>query len=185
MVDESRNDPADDLKWYAIHTYSGFENKVRAGLTERMRATGHHDDLAEILVPSEEVVELHKGKRRVIERKIFPGYVLVKMRLNDETWHVVKDTPKITGFVGGKTSPSPLSEEEVQEIVRHMTGAAGPRPGVKFRVGEAVRVVDGPFTTFVGHVDEINEERSKLKVLVSIFGRSTPVELDFLQVEKL
>jgi transcriptional antiterminator NusG len=162
--------------WYAIHTYSGFENKVKATLGERMRVTGHAEDLKDIVVPSEEVVELHKGKRRVTERKIFPGYILVKMRLNEETWHVVKDTPKITGFVGGRTQPSPLSEEEVRSIIDQMADD---------RHGEPIRVVDGPFTNFVGVVEEVNPERGKLKVMVSIFGRSTPVELDFLQVEKL
>ncbi len=175
-----------EFQWYAIHTYSGFENKVKGSLMERMKATGHGQDLAEVLVPSEEVVELHKGKRRVSERKIFPGYILVKMKLNDEVWHVVKDTPKITGFVGSKTAPSPLSEEEVREIVEQMTeDSAKPKPKVMFRISEPVRVIDGPFTNFVGVVDEVNAERGKLKVMVSIFGRSTPVELDFLQVEKL
>ncbi len=177
---------AADYQWYAIHVYSGFENKVKLSLMERMKASGHGLDLQEILVPSEEVVELHKGKRRVSERKIFPGYLLVKMRLDDETWHIVKDTPKITGFLGGKMTPSPLSEEEIREIVDQMTeDGTKPKPKVKFRHGEPIRVVDGPFSTFVGVVDEVNEERGKLKVMVSIFGRSTPVELDFLQVEKL
>jgi transcriptional antiterminator NusG len=177
---------ATDVQWYAIHVYSGFENKVKLSLMERMKASGHAQDLVEVLVPSEEVVELHKGKRRVSERKIFPGYILVRMRLDDETWHIVKDTPKITGFLGGKTTPSPLSEEEIREIVDQMTeDGSKPKPKVKFRHGEPIRVVDGPFSTFVGVVDEVNEERGKLKVMVSIFGRSTPVELDFLQVEKL
>lgn len=191
MVEEERaeqqtEEEESEYKWYAIHTYSGFENKVRSSLLERMKATGHDQDLVEVLVPSEEVVELHKGKRRVTERKIFPGYILVKMRLNDETWHVVKDTPKITGFVGSQTAPSPLSDEEVREIVDQMTeDSAKPKPKVMFRHGEPVRVIDGPFTNFVGVVDEVNADRGKLKVMVSIFGRSTPVELDFLQVEKL
>ncbi len=175
-----------DFHWYAIHTYSGFENKVKGSLMERMKAMGHGDDLVEVLVPSEEVVELHKGKRRVSERKIYPGYILVKMRLNDEVWHVVKDTPKITGFVGSKTAPSPLADDEVKEILDQMTeDSTKPKPKVMFRHGEPIRVIDGPFNNFVGVVEEVNAERGKLKVMVSIFGRSTPVELDFLQVEKL
>lgn len=188
MTEEEKKALEEDsgFKWYAIHTYSGFENKVKGSLIERVKAKGYEDDLAEVLVPSEEVVELHKGKRRVTERKIFPGYILVKMRLNDDMWHVVKDTPKITGFVGSRTTPSPLSDEEVKEILDQMSeDSSKPRPKVQFRQGEPIRVVDGPFTNFVGVVDEVNSERCKLKVMVSIFGRSTPVELDFLQVEKL
>lgn len=181
---ESKPAPSDHL-WYVIHTYSGYETKVRDSLMERMAAEGKADKITEVLVPSEEIVELKKGKRRVSERKIFPGYILVKMELNDETWHVVRETPKITGFVGGRTKPTPLSEAEVQGIIDQTRSDTGkPKPKVLFRVGESVRVIDGPFTNFVGMVDDVNEERGKLRVMVSIFGRSTPVELDFLQVER-
>ena len=173
-------------RWYVIHTYSGFENKVKESLRERMTAEGWGDMISDIMVPSEEIVELKKGKRKVSERKIFPGYILVKMQLSDETWHIVRDTPKITGFVGGRTRPTPLTEEEVKEIVDLTSSDTGkPKPKVLFREGESVRVVDGPFSNFIGMVDDVNAERGKLRVMVSIFGRSTPVELDFLQVERL
>jgi transcriptional antiterminator NusG len=173
-------------RWYVIHTYSGYENKVRDSLLERMSAVGWPDKVSEMLIPSEDIVELKKGKRKVSERKIFPGYILVKMELNDDTWHIVRDTPKITGFVGGRTHPAPLSDAEVQEIIDQTTSDTGkPKPKVLFRVGESVRVIDGPFTSFIGMVDDVNSERGKLRVMVSIFGRSTPVELDFLQVERL
>jgi transcriptional antiterminator NusG len=181
---EPEEDP--DVKWYALHTYSGYENKVRESLIERMSARGYADDLKEVLIPSEEVVELRKGKRKVSERKIYPGYIFIKLRLSDETWHVVKDTPKITGFVGSKSEPSPVSDEDVQAIVDQMTeDSTKPKPKVMFRTGEPVRVVDGPFNNFIGVVEEVNPDKAKLKVMVSIFGRSTPVELDFLQVEKM
>ena len=173
-------------RWYVIHTYSGFENKVKESLLERMSSLGWEDKVTEIMVPSEEIVELKKGKRKVSDRKIFPGYILVKMELNDETWHIVRETPKITGFVGGRTHPTPLSEEEVKDIIEQTSSDSGkPKPKVLFRMGESVRVIDGPFTNFIGMVDDVNTERAKLKVMVSIFGRSTPVELDFLQVERL
>jgi transcriptional antiterminator NusG len=171
-------------RWYVIHTYSGYEGKVRESLLEHMAAEGKAGKISEILVPSEEIVELKKGKRRVSERKVFPGYILVKMELNDETWHLVQETPRITGFVGGRTHPTPLSEAEVQAIV-DQTKSDKPKPGTVFRVGESVRINDGPFTNFVGVVDHVNDERGKLRVMVSIFGRSTPVELDYLQVERL
>jgi transcriptional antiterminator NusG len=150
-----------------------------------MAAAGWAEKVSEILVPSEEIVELKKGKRRVSERKIFPGYILVKMELNDETWHLVQETPRITGFVGGRTHPTPLSEAEVQEIIKATSAEEGPRPRVRFHIGESVRITDGPFTNFTGVVDFANEERGKLRVMVSIFGRSTPVELDYLQVERV
>lgn len=176
----------DGHEWYVIHTYSGYESKVKESLMERMSAAGWGEQLSEILVPSEEIVELKKGKRRVSERKIFPGYILVRMELNDQTWHIVRDTPKITGFVGGKTHPTPLSEAEVKEIISQTESETGkPKPKVLFRVGESVRVIDGPFSSFIGMVDDVNAERGKVRVMVSIFGRSTPVELDFLQVERL
>ena len=176
---------AAEQRWYVIHTYSGYEAKVRESLLERMAGAGWADKIAEVLVPSEEIVELKKGKRRVSERKIFPGYILVKMELNDETWHLVQETPRITGFVGGRTHPTPLSEAEVQAIVSQTQAEEGPRPKVRFRIGESVRITDGPFTNFTGVVDFANEERGKLRVMVSIFGRSTPVELDYLQVERV
>jgi transcriptional antiterminator NusG len=176
----------DGHEWYVIHTYSGYEGKVRESLMERMSAAGYGEQISEILVPSEEIVELKKGKKRVSERKIFPGYILVRMELNDETWHIVRDTPKITGFVGGKTQPTPLSEAEVKDIISQTESETGkPKPKVLFRVGESVRVIDGPFSSFIGMVDDVNAERGKVRVMVSIFGRSTPVELDFLQVERL
>jgi len=176
----------DGHEWYVIHTYSGYEGKVKESLMERMKAAGWGEQLSEMLVPSEEIVELKKGKRRISERKIFPGYILVRMELNDETWHIVRDTPKITGFVGGKTHPTPLSEAEVKDIISQTESETGkPKPKVLFRVGESVRVIDGPFSSFIGMVDDVNAERAKVRVMVSIFGRSTPVELDFLQVERL
>lgn len=178
--------PSSDYRWYVIHTYSGYETKVKESLLERMSAAGWEDKISEIMVPSEEIVELRKGKRRVSERKIFPGYILVKMILDDVTWHIVRDTPKITGFVGGRTHPTPLSDKEVQEIIDQTASESGkPKPKVLFRVGESVRIIDGPFTNFIGMVEEVNSDRGKIKVMVSIFGRSTPVELDFLQVERL
>ena len=176
---------AAEQRWYVIHTYSGYEAKVRESLIERMAAVGWAEKISEILVPSEEIVELKKGKRRVSERKIFPGYILVKMELNDETWHLVQETPRITGFVGGRTHPTPLSDAEVEEIVKATSAEEGPRPRVRFHIGESVRITDGPFTNFNGVVDSANEERGKLRVMVSIFGRSTPVELDYLQVERV
>ena len=175
---------AAEQRWYVIHTYSGYEAKVRESLIERMAAVGWADKVSEILVPSEEIVELKKGKRRVSERKIFPGYILVKMELNDETWHLVQETPRITGFVGGRTHPTPLSEAEVQEIIKATSAEEGPRPRVRFHIGESVRITDGPFTNFNGVVEDVTPEKGKLRVLVSIFGRATPVELEFIQVEK-
>jgi len=175
---------AAEQRWYVIHTYSGYEAKVRESLLERMAAAGWAEKVSEILVPSEEIVELKKGKRRVSERKIFPGYILVKMELNDETWHLVQETPRITGFVGGRTHPTPLSEAEVRRSSRRRAPRR-PAARVRFHIGESVRITDGPFTNFTGVVDLANEERGKLRVMVSIFGRATPVELDYLQVERV
>ena len=174
-------------KWYIVHTYSGHEAKAKQALLERAKVLGNEDAFDEILIPEETVVEVAKGgERKTSKRKFFPGYILVKMDLDDETWHIVRDTPKITGFVGGKTQPTPLSDAEVKEIVDQTSSDPGkPKPKVLFRVGESVRVIDGPFTSFIGMVDDVNSERGKLRVMVSIFGRSTPVELDFLQVERL
>jgi len=173
------------MKWYGVHTYSGFENKVKLTLEERIRAFGFDDFFDEILIPSETVVEMKKGERRTSTRKFFPGYILVQMELNNETWHVVKDTPKITGFVGGGISPPPIPDEEVAKITARMEeDVERPKPKVAFEVGETVRVVDGPFLNFTGVVEDVKPDKGKLKVMVSIFGRVTPVELEFIQVEK-
>jgi len=172
-------------KWYVVHTYSGYENKVKATLQERIKSHKMEQYFSEVLVPSEKVIGLVKGEKKTISRKFFPGYILVSMELNEETWHLVKSTPKVTGFVGGTTAPQAISEDEVRKITHQMEeGAVKPKPKVLFDRGENVRVVDGPFTNFTGIVDEVKPEKGKLKVLVSIFGRATPVELDFVQVEK-
>jgi transcriptional antiterminator NusG len=171
-------------KWYGVHTYSGFENKVRLNLHERVKNEGMEEYFEEILIPSETVVELKKGEKRTSSRKFFPGYILVKMELNDETWHIVKETAKVTGFVGGNT-PFPIADEEVNKITRRMEeGAEKPRPKVLFEVGETVRVIDGPFLNFSGIVEDVKPDKGKLRVTVTIFGRATPVELEFMQVEK-
>jgi len=177
-----------ERNWYVVHTYSGYEHKVKASLEERVRNLGNTELFGEILVPSEKVVELVKGKKKTSSRKFFPGYILVNMLLNNETWHIVKSTPKVTGFVGGALEPSavpPISEAEVREITHQMEeGAVKPKPKVLFEEGESVKVVDGPFSDFNGVVEEVRPEKGKLRVLISIFGRATPVELDFVQVEK-
>lgn len=171
-------------KWYGVHTYSGFENKVRLNLLERIKNEGMEDFFEEILIPSETVVELKKGEKKTSSRKFFPGYILVKMELTDESWHIVKETSKVTGFVGGNT-PFPIPDEEVFKITRRMVeGAEKPRPKVQFEVGETVRVVDGPFLNFAGVVEDVKPDKGKLRVTVTIFGRATPVELEFMQVEK-
>jgi transcriptional antiterminator NusG len=172
-------------RWYVIHTYSGYENKAKTSLEERIKNTGKIGLFDEILVPTETVVELVKGKRKTSQRKIFPGYILVKMELNDETWHIVKGTPKVTGFAGHGAHPTPISEEEIEGVISQIKeGVSKPKPKVSFSAGDTVRVVDGPFVNFVGTVEEVRPEKRKVKVLVSIFGRATPVELDFVQVEK-
>jgi len=172
------------MKWYGVHTYSGFENKVRLNLLESIKNERVEDFFEEILIPSETVVELKKGEKKTSSRKFFPGYILVKMVLTDETWHIVKETAKVTGFVGGNT-PFPIAEEEVLKITRRMEeGAEKPRPKVLFEVGETVRVVDGPFLNFSGVVEDVKPDKGKLRVTVTIFGRATPVELEFMQVEK-
>ena len=172
--------------WYVVHAYSGFENKVRQSLQDRVERSELGDMFGEILVPTEEVVEMREGQKRRSERKFFPGYVLVNMELDDETWHLVKNTPKVMGFVGGtETRPVPISKREADEILQRVQdGVEKPRPKVLFEPGEVVRVIDGPFNDFNGVVEEINYEKNKLRVAVLIFGRSTPVELDFSQVEK-
>lgn len=172
------------LRWYGVHTYSGFENKVKLSLQERIKNMGLEEFFGEILIPSETVVELKKGEKRTSSRKFFPGYILVNMVLNDETWHVVKETSKVTGFVGGN-NPVAIPDEEVNKITRRIEeGAEKPRPKVLFEVGETVRVVDGPFLNFSGVVEDVKPDKAKLRVMVSIFGRATPVELEFMQVEK-
>ncbi len=172
--------------WYVVHTYSQFEKSVQRALTERIQREGMQDKFGQILVPVEEVVELKSGQKSITERKFFPGYVLVEMEMTDETWHLVKSTPKVTGFLGGSAmKPTPISEKEVQNIMQQMqAGVEKPRPKVLFEVGELVRVKDGPFTDFNGSVEDVNYDKNKIRVAVTIFGRSTPVELDFGQVEK-
>jgi transcription termination/antitermination protein NusG len=176
----------DDRKsWYIIHTYSGFERKVRDSLRTRAEAFGFAEQLGEILIPEEEVVEMRAGKKVTSKRMLYPGYVIVQMEMSDEMRHYVKDTPRVTGFVGGGTEPVPLTPDEVNKILyRQATAADRPRPKLTFEKNETVRIVDGPFANFTGKVDEVNTDRSTLRVLVTIFGRATPVELDFLQVEK-
>ena len=173
-------------KWYIVHVYSGFENKVKTALEERVAASPYKDKFAEVLVPTEEIVELVKGKRKTSSRKFYPGYILVRMELDDETWHIVNSTAKVTGFLGGKNRPTPLTDEEADQILNRMeAGKLKPQPKYFFETGDEIRVIDGPFTNFNGTVDDVNPEKGKIKVLVSIFGRSTPVELDFVQVSKL
>jgi transcriptional antiterminator NusG len=176
----------DTKKWFIVHTYSGFEHKVAESLRSRAQAFGFADKIGQILIPTEEVVELRGGKKVTSKRLVYPGYVLVQMEMNDELWHAVKATPRVTGFVGGGTSPVPLSPAEVDQILyRQASSAERPRPKMNFEKNENVRIIDGPFANFQGKVDEVNPERNTLRVLVTIFGRATPVELDFLQVEKV
>ncbi|MBI1908998.1 MAG: transcription termination/antitermination protein NusG [Deltaproteobacteria bacterium] len=173
------------LHWYVVHTYSGFEQKAKKALDDKVRSLGKQSLIEEVLVPSESVVEMKKGVKKTATRKFFPGYILVRMEFNEESWRIVKDTPKVTGFVGGSKTPPVVPDEEVARITHQISeGTLKPKPKVSFDKGESVRVVDGPFTNFNGIVDEVKPEKGKLKVLVSIFGRSTPVELDFMQVEK-
>jgi len=173
-------------RWYVVHAYSGFEKSVQRALQDRIRRAGMEDKFGQILVPVEEVVEMKGGQKAISERKFFPGYVLVEMEMTDDTWHLVKNTAKVTGFVGGTaTRPTPISEKEVQNILHQIQeGVEKPRPKVLFEVGEAVRVREGPFADFHGNVEDVNYDKNKLRVSVTIFGRSTPVELDFSQVEK-
>jgi transcriptional antiterminator NusG len=174
------------MRWYVVHAYSGFEKSVQRALLERIERAGMQDKFGQILVPVEEVVEMKGGQKSISERKFFPGYVLVQMEMDDETWHLVKNTAKVTGFVGGSAQkPTPISEKEVAALMQQIQeGVEKPRPKVLFEVGEAVRVKEGPFTDFNGVVEEVNYDKSKLRVSVLIFGRSTPVELEFSQVEK-
>ncbi|WP_041656427.1 transcription termination/antitermination protein NusG [Azoarcus sp. KH32C] len=173
-------------RWYVVHAYSGFEKSVQRALKERIARAGMEDAFGQILVPVEEVIEMKSGQKSITERKFFPGYVLVEMEMNDESWHLVKSTPKVTGFVGGSANkPTPISEKEVEKIMQQMQeGVDKPRPKVLWEMGEVVRVKEGPFTDFHGSVEDVNYDKSKLRVMVTIFGRATPVELDFSQVEK-
>jgi transcriptional antiterminator NusG len=187
MVEELEvvEEPASDGKaWYVIHTYSGYENKVKANLEQRIESMGMQDKIFQVVVPTEEEIEVRDGQRRITEKNIFPGYILVEMIMTDDSWYAVRNTPGVTGFVGMGRRPTPLRPEEVQRIMKRMEEAA-PKVKVTFRPGQRVRIIDGPFTDFVGSVDNIDMDKSKVRVLVSFFGRDTPVELDFLQVEKM
>jgi transcriptional antiterminator NusG len=173
-------------RWYVIHVYSGFEKKVASAIREQAEQKGVSNRFEEILVPTEEVVEVKRGAKVNSERKIFPGYVLIKMDLDDETWHLVKNTAKVTGFLGGRGKPLPISDAEAARIIHQIQeGIERPKPSITFEIGEQVRVSDGPFTSFNGVVEEVDEEKSRVKVAVSIFGRATPVELEYSQVEKV
>ncbi|SMC80163.1 transcription termination/antitermination protein NusG [Polynucleobacter kasalickyi] len=178
---------AENMRWYVIHAYSGMEKSVKRGLEERIARSSIAEQFGRILVPSEEVIEVKGGSKSVTERRFFPGYVLIEMQLGDESWHLVKNTPKVTGFVGGiKNKPSPISTAEVKKIMDQMqAGVDKPKPKTLFEIGEMVRVKEGPFTDFNGNVEEVNYEKSRLRVSVTIFGRGTPVELEFGQVEKM
>ena len=175
-----------ELLWYIVHTYSGFENRVKTTLQEKIRSLGKEEYFGKIVVPTEHVVELVKGKKKTSSRKFYPGYLMIQMVLTDDTWHIVQDTDKVTGFLGGRTKPVPISEGEAQRILDRMeNGKEKPKPKFLFEEGDEVRVIDGPFTNFNGMVEEVKPDKAKLKVLISIFGRSTPVELDFVQVTKI
>jgi transcriptional antiterminator NusG len=174
------------LKWYIVHVYSGFEGKVKSAIEERIATSPHKDKFGEVIVPTEQIVELVKGKRKTSSRKFYPGYILIQMEINDETWHIINNTAKVTGFLGGREKPTPISEKEAENILNRMeAGKLKPKPKYFFETGDEIRVIDGPFTNFNGTVENVNPEKGKIKVLVSIFGRSTPVELEFVQVMKL
>lgn len=177
-------EPVDDGRaWYVIHCYSGYENKVRHNLEQRIESMGMRSSIFDVVVPTEEEIEVKEGKRRTVERRVFPGYILVQMIMNEESWYVVRNTPGVTGFVGMGNTPTPLRPEEVSQIIKRMEAEA-PKVKVTFKLGQKVRIVDGPFNDFIGTVDAIDMDRAKVRVMVSFFGRETPVELDFLQVEK-
>lgn len=174
------------MNWYIVHTYSGFENKVKQTLDDTVEKQDLKDEIAEVVVPTEKVVELVKGERRTTTRKFYPGYIMVKMILNDKTWHIVRSTPKVTGFLGAQEKPVPLTQEEADRILNQMEeGAVKPKPKFSFDQGDEVRVIDGPFSNFNGIVEEVKPEKGKVRVLISIFGRATPVELEFVQVSKV
>jgi len=173
-------------RWYVIHVYSGFENKVASSIREQTAQKGMEDEIIDVQVPTEEVVRMRRGSKVSSARKFFPGYVLVRMNMSDDSWHLVKNTPKVTGFLGSGGKPSPITNAEADRIMHQVQeGIERPKPSITFEIGEQVRVADGPFTSFNGHVEEVDEERARLKVAVSIFGRATPVELEYVQVEKL
>jgi transcription termination/antitermination protein NusG len=175
---------SDERSWFVVHCYSGYENKVKHNLEQRIESMGMANQIFQVVVPTEEEIEVKEGKRRTIERRVFPGYILVQMLMNDDSWYVVRNTPGVTGFVGMGNKPTPLRTEEVQGIIKRMEAEA-PKVKVTFKPGQKVRIVDGPFNDFMGTVDEINMDKAKVRVMVSFFGRETPVELDFLQVEKM
>lgn len=175
---------ANGKKWYIVHTYSGYEERVKRNLEQRIKYMDAANDILQVVIPTEDEIEIREGQRKTVTRKLFPGYVLVEMAMNDKSWNVVRNTPGITGFVGSGSKPTPLAEAEVGSILKQMKGGT-PKVKVGFSRGESIRVVDGPFVDFVGTVDEVSAEKGRLKVLLSIFGRETPVQLDFLQVEKL
>jgi len=173
-------------KWYIIHTYSGFEQKVKTAIMERAKARGLEHLVEEVLVPTETVEEMVKGERRLSSRKFYPGYVMVRMELTDESWHLVKDTPKVTGFIGSKDEPVAIPEEDAAKIIAQMQeGVLRPKPKIKFETGDKVQVTDGPFANFTGVVDEVRPDRGRVRVMISVFGRPTPVELEFTQLEKI
>ena len=176
-------EPDDGRRWYVVHCYSGYENKVRHNLEQRIDTMGMKDKIFDVVVPTEEEIEVREGRRRTVERRVFPGYILVQMILTEDSWYVVRNTPGVTGFVGMGNDPTPLRPEEVAQIIKRMEAEA-PRVKVTYKTGQKVRIIDGPFNDFIGTVDEIDMERAKVRVMVSFFGRETPVELDFLQVEK-
>lgn len=184
LIEQTADEVDDDHAWFVIHCYSGYENKVRHNLEQRIESMGMKDEIFDVVIPTQEEIEVRDGKRRSIERHVFPGYVLVNMKMSEESWYVVRNTPGVTGFVGMGNDPIPLRPEEVSQILRRMEADA-PTIKVTYKPGEKVRIIDGPFNDFPGTVDEIDMDRSKVRVMVNFFGRSTPVELDFLQVEKL
>lgn len=183
-IDENVNSGTNEQKWYVIHTYAGYENRVMANLQKRVESMGMQDKIFQILVPMEKEITSKGGQRKVVQKKIFPGYVLVEMIIEDDSWYVVRNTPGVTGFVGSGSKPTPLSEDEINAILKQM-GLAEGKPRIDLELNQPVRVIDGPFKNFEGTVEEINAEKGKLKVLVSMFGREVPVELDFHQVERL
>ena len=174
----------DEKAWFVVHTYSGYEERVRRNLEQRIRSMDANEDIAQVVIPTEDEIEVKNGQRRTVTRKILPGYILIQMKLNDFSWNIVRNTPGVTGFVASGNKPVPLEEDEVNRIMKQMEAEA-PRVKVGFKQGQSVRVIDGPFIDFIGTVDEIDASKGKVKVLLSLFGRETPVELDFLQVEKL
>jgi transcriptional antiterminator NusG len=183
MMEEDYNK---ELRWYVVHTYSGFEHKVKSNLEERIKTLNQEEFFGKILVPTEQVVELKKGRKKTSSRKFYPGYIMVQMVLNKETWHTVRNTAKVTGFLGGGNNPSPVPDEEAVRIIQQMEdGISKPKPRYTFEEGDEIRVIDGPFNNFQGTVEEVKQDKEKLKVLITIFGRATPVELDFIQVSKI